>query len=52
MGKAGRGRRKLAAAKAVDLAGLVGYKGGSIVSRVIAQNDAGTLTVFSFDAGV
>ena len=51
MGKAGGGRRKLAAAKAVDLAGLVGYKRGSIVSRVIAQNDAGTLTVFSFDAG-
>ncbi len=39
------------AAVAVDLAGLVEYAEGSIVSRTIADNDAGTLTLFAFDAG-
>ena len=45
--KAGR----LAKARAHDLAGLVRYVRGSIVSRTIAQNDAGTLTLFAFDEG-
>ncbi|HUT36965.1 MAG TPA: cupin domain-containing protein [Planctomycetota bacterium] len=43
-------RRKLAAAKAHDLATLVKYSAGSIVSRTLAENKAGTLTLFAFDA--
>ena len=43
-------RRKLAPAKAHDLAGLVGYSEGSIVSRTLAENKAGSLTLFAFDA--
>jgi len=39
------------AAVAVDLAGLVEYAKGATVSRTIADNDAGTLTLFAFDAG-
>jgi quercetin dioxygenase-like cupin family protein len=42
---------KIAAGKAVDLAGLVAYAEGAIVSRTIAENKAGTLTLFAFDAG-
>jgi len=38
-------------AQAVDLEGLVDYAAGSIVSRTLAENDAGTLTLFAFDAG-
>ena len=44
-------RRKVPAAKALDLAGLVDYAEGSVVSRTVAENDAGTLTLFAFDAG-
>jgi len=36
---------------AVDLAGLVGYQDGSIVSREIVSRPAGTVTAFAFDAG-
>ncbi len=43
-------RRKLAAAKAHDLAALANYAEGSIVSRTLAENKAGTLTLFAFDA--
>jgi quercetin dioxygenase-like cupin family protein len=42
---------KLPPAEAVDLADLVDYASGSIVSRTLAENDAGTLTLFAFDAG-
>ncbi len=38
-------------AQAVDLTDLVDYAAGSIVSRTLAENDAGTLTLFAFDAG-
>ena len=41
----------VAAGEALDLAGLVQYADGSIVSRTIADNDSGTLTLFAFDAG-
>ena len=44
-------KRKLPASEVIDLVGLVEYVEGSIVSRTIAENDAGTLTVFAFDAG-
>lgn len=45
------GGTKLPPAQALELASLVEYADGSIVSRTIADNDAGTLTVFAFDAG-
>ena len=41
----------LEAAKAHALAGLVDYAPGAIVSRTLAKNRAGTLTVFAFDRG-
>jgi len=39
------------AAEAVDLAGLVNYAEGAVVSRTIKKSEKGTLTVFAFDAG-
>ena len=41
----------LPAGEAVDLAGLADYAAGSIVSRTLAENDAGTVTLFAFDDG-
>ena len=38
-------------AEAFDLAALVDYAPDAIVSRTLAKNRAGTLTVFAFDAG-
>ena len=38
-------------AKAFSLAGAVDYSKDSIVSRVLAENKAGTITLFAFDAG-
>ncbi len=37
--------------EAVSLASLVEYAGGSIVSRELVKNDAGSITLFAFDAG-
>jgi len=34
----------------LDLAQLVGYQDGSIVSRLIVQGEAGNVTLFAFDA--
>jgi len=34
-----------------DLADLVVYNDGSVVSRTLEKSQAGTLTVFAFDAG-
>lgn len=34
----------------VDLADLVAYQDGSIVSRTLAKRNGGTLTLFAFDA--
>ncbi len=42
---------KVPAAQAVDLAGLVSYADGAIVSRTLVENEAGTLTLFAFDEG-
>ncbi len=39
------------AAQAVKLAELVEYANVSIVSRTLTGNDAGTMTLFAFDAG-
>jgi quercetin dioxygenase-like cupin family protein len=37
--------------KVENMAGLVGYQAGSVVSRTIIDRPAGTLTLFAFDAG-
>ncbi len=38
-------------AKAVNLAGLVNYQAGSVVSRTIVNQKTGTVTLFAFDKG-
>jgi quercetin dioxygenase-like cupin family protein len=38
-------------ARAVALAGLVGYQDGAIVSREIVSQPTGTVTAFAFDEG-
>ncbi len=38
-------------AKAIDLAGLVDYQDGSVISRTIVKKDVGTVTIFAFDEG-
>ena len=38
-------------AQALALAGLADYAPGAVVSRTLAKTDAGTLTLFAFDAG-
>jgi quercetin dioxygenase-like cupin family protein len=38
-------------ARAIALAGLVGYQDGAIVSREIVSQPAGTVSVFAFDEG-
>jgi len=39
----------IAAAQATQLAALVSYGEGAVVSRTLAKGSAGTLTVFAFD---
>lgn len=38
-------------ARPADLAGLVDYQEGSVVSRVLLRNPGGTVTVFAFAQG-
>jgi quercetin dioxygenase-like cupin family protein len=42
---------QLEPAIAYDMAGLLDYAPGAVVSRTIAKNKAGTVTLFSFDTG-
>ena len=44
-------KSRLAAAQVCDLAGLVDYAEGAIVSRTLVENEAGTVTLFAFDEG-
>ena len=37
--------------RVVDLAGLVEYQQGAVVSREVIRRGVGTVTVFAFDAG-
>ena len=39
------------AGQAVNLAGLVEYQSGSVVSREVVNKPTGTVTAFAFDAG-
>lgn len=41
---------KIPAGEVIDLAGLVNYAAGSIVSRTLVENKAGSVTLFAFDA--
>lgn len=41
----------LASAEAKDLASLVEYSSGSVVSKTLLERKTGTLTLFAFDAG-
>jgi hypothetical protein len=36
-------------AKVSNLAGLIGYQDGSVVSRTLIDHKAGTVTLFAFD---
>lgn len=41
----------LSPATAVNLAGLVAYQEGAVVSRTLVKQEKGTVTLFAFDAG-
>ncbi len=43
--------RKDLTTRAAELAGLVSYQEGAIVSKTIIEKKAGTVTLFAFDAG-
>jgi quercetin dioxygenase-like cupin family protein len=43
--------KQIKKAKGIQLAEVVSYQKGSIVSREIVNNKAGTVTAFSFDKG-
>ena len=43
--------RNLPPAEAIELATMVDYADGAVVSRTLAENDAGTMTLFAFDSG-
>ncbi|MHB8896499.1 MAG: cupin domain-containing protein [Candidatus Geothermincolia bacterium] len=47
------GEKNIASLKGevLDLAALVAYQEGSVVSREVMRGKAGTVTVFAFDAG-
>jgi quercetin dioxygenase-like cupin family protein len=42
---------ELPSAQAIALSSLVEYAPGSVVSRTLVKSNAGTLTLFAFDAG-
>ncbi|MFQ5805590.1 MAG: cupin domain-containing protein [Phycisphaerae bacterium] len=44
------GKPKIPPNQVFDLAGLVEYGEGAVVSRTLAENRAGTVTLFAFDA--
>ena len=50
MGKESLADKRLLA-KAVDMAALVDYQSGAVVSRTIIERTAGTVTLFAFDKG-
>ncbi len=45
------GERSLTPGKKADLASLVSYQEGSVVSRTLVQKETGTVTLFAFDEG-
>ena len=49
--KNGKSENQLVGAQPVVLNTMVNYETGSIVSRTLAKNNAGNVTLFSFDKG-
>ncbi len=49
MGGAGDSGRKALMGWAVELAGLVNYQEGAVVSKTIIEKKTGTVTLFAFD---
>ena len=47
----GENAGQTAKGQALDLAELIAYADGAIVSKTLAENDGGTMTLFAFDAG-
>lgn len=43
--------RQIEPSEALDLASMVDYADGSVVSRTLVDKDAGTVTLFAFDEG-
>jgi quercetin dioxygenase-like cupin family protein len=43
-------RPRIQPGQVLELAGLVGYGEGAIVSRTLVENEAGTLTLFAFES--
>ncbi len=50
-GCCGAGAAGITPSQALDLQSAVAYAEGSIVSRTLIENDAGTITLFAFDQG-
>ena len=48
-GDAGESARKALIGRAAELAGLVNYQEGAIVSKTIVEKKTGTVTLFAFD---
>lgn len=46
-----KSKSALPPSQAFDLVKLVDYANGAVVSRTIAENDSGTITLFAFDEG-
>jgi quercetin dioxygenase-like cupin family protein len=44
-----KSKAKLQVSEVFELAGLVQYGEGAVVSRTLVKNDAGTVTLFAFD---
>ncbi len=44
-------RSRMPASEVFDIAGMVNYAEGSIVSRTLVESKAGTVTLFAFDEG-
>ena len=46
-----KGKSFLQSGQTFNLAGFIKYNEGSVVSRTLVANDAGTVTLFAFDEG-
>ena len=46
-----QGKPKLTPARAYNVAELTDYADGAVVSRTLADNESGTVTLFAFDVG-
>jgi quercetin dioxygenase-like cupin family protein len=44
-------KREMPAAEAIDVAGMVNYQDGAVVSRTLVNRPAATITLFAFDEG-